>query len=181
MSQMGTENPQAVLATVIVSYAASSILTGLIFLALGLFKLGNMVSFFPRNILTGCVGGVGFFLVVTGVEVSARLDDNLEYNLDTLEKLFQPDTLILWLLPLILSILIVIIRQYYHSPLILPAYFIVIVAVFYIVVKGIVRIDLESLRESGWIFAKPDSDVPFWHFYTYFGTHRAEVLPCCQC
>lgn len=169
MGHMGTANPQAVLATVIVSYALSSILTGLIFLALGFFKLGSLVSFFPRSILTGCVGGVGFFLVLTGVEVSARLEGNLEFTLATLQKLFELDTVFLWLLPLVLAIFIVAVRHYYHSPLILPAFFIVIVSVFYIIVKAIMRKDLDALRDSGWIFEKPESGVPFYRFYTYFG------------
>jgi sulfate permease, SulP family len=169
IGHMGTSRPKAVLATVIVSYATSSILTGLIFLALGIFKLGSLVSFFPRNILTGCVGGVGFFLFVTGIEVSARLDGNLEYNLVTLQKLFEADTVLLWIVPLVLSILIVTIRHYFHSPLILPAFFIVIVGIFYFVVSGILRLDLDVLRNAGWIFPKPETGVPFYRFYTYFG------------
>ncbi len=61
MDRMKDEPPEAIIATTIVAYCMSSILTGLIFLALGGFKLGNLVSFFPRHILIGCIGGVGFF------------------------------------------------------------------------------------------------------------------------
>lgn len=172
---MGTDNPDAVLATVIVSYAASSVLTGLIFLGLGLFKLGNLVSFFPRSILTGCIGGVGFFLVVTGIEVSARLDGNLEYNLVTLKELFQRDTVFLWLLPLTLAIFIVLIRHFFKSPLILPIYFIAIGSLFYLIVKGFLHLDLDLLRHKGWIFEQPESGIPFYHFYSYFSMSR---VPC---
>mgnify|MGYP001463812982 CR=1 FL=1 len=68
MSRMGTGNPDALRATVITSYAMSSILTGLVFLGLGAAKLGTLVNFFPHSILTGCIGGVGIFLFVTGIE-----------------------------------------------------------------------------------------------------------------
>ncbi|KAF2761764.1 hypothetical protein EJ05DRAFT_184459 [Pseudovirgaria hyperparasitica] len=168
MAHMGEDDPAAVMATVIVSYAMSSILTGLIFLALGTFKLGNLVSFFPRNILTGCIGGVGFFLFVTGIEVSARIDGNLEYNYATLLKLFQADTIALWVTPLVLSIAILLLRTKAKSPLIMPAYYTSVAVIFYIVVKGIMRRDLEDVRASGWIFPKPEAGVPFYRFYSYF-------------
>lgn len=168
MHRMVGKSPQAIIATVIVSYCLSSIVTGVIFLALGLFKLGNLVSFFPRSILTGCIGGVGFFLVVTGVEVSARIDGNLEYNYATLQKLFDRDTVMLWMLPLILSILILLLRRFVKSPFVLPGFFISVTAIFYIVAKGILKHDLEDVRNAGWIFPRPDSGVPFYHFYSYF-------------
>jgi len=66
MNKMGTSNPDALRATVITSYAMSSIITGLVFFGLGAARLGTLVSFFPHSILTGCIGGVGIFLFVTG-------------------------------------------------------------------------------------------------------------------
>ncbi|KAF1834243.1 sulfate transporter family protein-like protein [Decorospora gaudefroyi] len=168
MHQMEGKPPEAVIATTIVSYCLSSILTGLIFLALGAFKLGNLVSFFPRHILIGCIGGVGFFLVVTGIEVSARLEGNLNYDLETLHKLFSSDTWYLWTLPLALAITIMILRRLSKSPFVLPAFFIVVFATFYIIVKGILHKDLEPVRNSGWIFELPEAGVKFYRFYSYF-------------
>jgi SulP family sulfate permease len=168
MARMKGASPQAIMATVIVAYSLSSIVTGLIFLALGLFKLGNLVSFFPRNILIGCIGGVGFFLVVTGVEVSARLGTNLNYDLATLKKLFQADTVGLWTVPLALAILVLVLRRRLKSPFVLPAFFIVVTAIFYIIVAA-AKINLDNARNGGWVFPKPPSGVPFYHFYSYFG------------
>ena len=42
MERMEGESPEAIMATTITSYCLSSILTGLIFLALGGFKLGTL-------------------------------------------------------------------------------------------------------------------------------------------
>ncbi|KNG48723.1 short chain dehydrogenase reductase [Stemphylium lycopersici] len=168
MNQMEGKPPEAVIATTIVSYCLSSILTGLIFLALGAFKLGNLVSFFPRHILIGCIGGVGFFLVVTGIEVSARLEGSLNYDLDTLHKLFSSGTWYLWMLPLALAITIMVLRRLSKSPFVLPAFFISVFAVFYLVVKGILHKDLEPVRNAGWIFEMPEAGVKFYRFYTYF-------------
>jgi SulP family sulfate permease len=170
MAKMEGSSDEAIMATVIVSYCLSSIVTGLIFLALGGFRLGNLVSFFPRHILIGCIGGVGFFLVVTGIEVSARLEGNLNYDLKTLHKLFAPDTVYLWILPLVLAVIVIILRRLNKSPFVLPGFFIAVFAIFYIIVKGILKMDLEPLRNAGWIFEQPEAGVPFYRFYSYFST-----------
>lgn len=183
MAKMKGESDEAIIATVIVAYCLSSVVTGLIFLALGGFKLGNLVSFFPRHILIGCIGGVGFFLFVTGIEVSARLEGNLNYNLETLHKLFARDTVYLWILPLVLAVIIIVLRRLLKSPFVLPAFFIVAFATFYIIVKGILKLDLEPVRSSGWIFEKPEAGVPFYRFYSYFkfakvdGAALASTIP----
>jgi SulP family sulfate permease len=168
LARMEGQSQEAIIATTIVSYCLSSVVTGLIFLALGGFKLGALVSFFPRHILIGCIGGVGFFLAVTGIEVSARLGGNLNYDLDTLYKLFSKDTVALWTLPLALAILVIVLRRVYKSPFVLPVFFVVVFGTFYLIVKGILRLDLETVRNSGWIFEKPEAGVPFYRFYSYF-------------
>ncbi|OAL42960.1 sulfate transporter family protein-like protein [Pyrenochaeta sp. DS3sAY3a] len=172
MNQMEGQPPEAIIATTIVSYCLSSILTGLIFLALGGFRLGNLVSFFPRHILIGCIGGVGFFLVVTGIEVSARIEGNLNYDLATLHKLFSADTWYLWTLPLSLALLIMVLRRVVKnpsiSPYVLPAFFIAVFGTFYIIVKAILHKDLHDVRNAGWIFEQPEAGVKFYRFYSYF-------------
>jgi len=168
LKQMKGQPPEAVIATTIVSYCLSSILTGLIFLALGCFRLGNLVSFFPRHILIGCIGGVGFFLLLTGIEVSARIEGNLNYDLDTLQTLFSAETWYLWTLPLMLAITIMLLRRTVNSPFVLPVFFISVFAIFYILVKAIFRMDLEVVRNAGWIFERPEAGVEFYRFYSYF-------------
>ncbi len=121
MGRMGTSNPDALRATVITTYAMSSIITGLVFFGLGAARLGTLVNFFPHSILTGCIGGVGIFLFITGIEVSARLDGNLEMSMAVLRKLFSADTVVLWLPPLILAILLLTIKHFYDRPWLVPA------------------------------------------------------------
>ncbi|KAH7385855.1 sulfate transporter family protein-like protein [Pyrenochaeta sp. MPI-SDFR-AT-0127] len=187
MDRMEDAPPESVIATTIVAYCLSSILTGIIFLALGGFKLGNLVSFFPRHILIGCIGGVGFFLVVTGFEVSARLEGSLNYDLPTLHKLFSSDTWYLWMLPLTLAIVLMVLPRLVKNPTakpyILPGFFIAVFAIFYVVVKGIMHKDLEVMRKAGWIFEQPEVGVKFYRFYSYFkfgsvdGAALASTIP----
>ena len=171
MSRTGTAHPKVLLATVITSYAISSILTGVVFFILGAFKLGSLVSFFPRHILIGCIGGVGFFLFVTGIEVSARLKGNLNYDLDTAKHLFRGDTILLWIIPLAEAIVLLLLKRFTMSPYAVPAFFIAIAATFYIVVTAVSSLTVPDLRRHGWIFARVEAGVPFYHFYEYYGKH----------
>lgn len=168
MAKTGTSRPDVVLATTITAYALSSVLTGVVFFLLGALKLGSLVSFFPRHILIGCIGGVGFFLFVTGIEVSARLDGVVEYNLETLRKLFEFDTVFLWLIPLVLAIALLAIKRFRDHPILVPAFFISIAVVFYIVIAATPSLTLDNMRDRGWIFPSVKSGVPFYHFYSYY-------------
>lgn len=170
LARVGEDNPAAVLATTVVSYSLSSILTGVVFYTMGRLHIGALIGFFPRHILIGCIGGVGWFLVATGLEVSARLDGNLEYDLATLHKLVQPDTVMLWLIPLVLALVLFIIKSWVKHPLTDATFFLSIIAVFYFFVAAIDTINLTVLRDNGWVFEAPKAGVPFYHFYTLYGT-----------
>ncbi|KAG6160180.1 hypothetical protein E4U11_004062 [Claviceps purpurea] len=167
-ARVGEDNPEAVIATTIVSYALSSIMTGLVFYLMGRFKFGYMVGFIPRHILIGCIGGVGWFLVATGFEVSARLDGNLQYNLDTLNKLIQSDTLLLWIFPLVLAVILFYGQSTVRSKYFLPLYILAIPLVFYMFVLPIDALDIDDLRGKGWIFQGPPPGEPWWYFYTLY-------------
>ena len=170
----GEEKRAAVLATTIAAYAISSIVTGAIFYIMGLCKIGSLIGFFPRHILIGCIGGVGWFLVATGLEVSARLDGNLEYNIETLQKLFQSDTVVLWMIPLILAIMLQTTKQWVKHPLTDATFFFSILAVFYYYVAAIEELNLPELRNKGWIFAAPDAGKPFYSFYELYNWRQTD-------
>ncbi|KAL8698670.1 MAG: hypothetical protein Q9201_006443 [Fulgogasparrea decipioides] len=168
LAKVGDADPKAVLATTILSYSISSVVTGAVFFIMGKCKLGRLIGFFPRHILIGCIGGVGWFLVATGLEVSARLNGNLEYNLFTLRKLFQADTVALWIIPLALAICLFFIKRWVKHPLTDATYFLSIIVVFYFFVGAIDKLELPDLRSRGWVFEAPDAGVPFYHFYTLY-------------
>ncbi len=135
---------------------------------MGICRLGSLIGFFPRHILIGCIGGVGWFLVATGVEVSARLSGSLEYNLHTLQKLFQLDTLFLWTAPLILAITLIVIKRWIRSNFLVGGYFISVACIFYFF-KFALRLDVVKLRQTGWVFDAPEGGNPWYHFYELYG------------
>ncbi|KAL7815323.1 sulfate permease [Trichoderma aethiopicum] len=165
---VGEENPDAVIATTIVAYAMSSMLTGLVFYLMGRFKFGFMVGFIPRHILIGCIGGVGWFLIATGFEVSARLEGSLEYDLDTLQKLMDTKTIPLWLCPLALAIILFYGQMKGASKYFLPLFILAIPLVFYLFVFSLDVLEPSTLRDHGWIFVGPPPDEPWWYFYTLY-------------
>lgn len=166
--RVGEDNPKSVLATTILAFSVSSILTGLVFFLMGTCGLGSLIGFFPRHILIGCIGGVGFFLMQTGVEVSARLSGSLEFNLPGLEQLIQLDTLPLWTVPLLLAIGLLILQRFIRSNFLVGGYFIGVAVAFYIV-KFSARVPMDVLRQQGWVFDAPSSSNPWYHFYTLYG------------
>lgn len=168
LTHIGDDNPKAVLATTVLSYALSSMLTGFVFFLMGHCGLGSLIGFFPRHILIGCIGGVGWFLVVTGIEVSGRLSGGLEYNLDVLQQLFQTQTLLLWTIPLILAVVLLVLTRFIKSNFLVGGYFILVTVIFYIV-KFVFGISMQTLRDHAWVFAVPSSNAPWYHFYTLYG------------
>ena len=174
MAEVGQDNPKAIIATTILSYAISSVLTGAVFFLLGYLRLGTLIGFFPRHILVGCIGGVGWFLVATGIEVCARLEGSLRYDLETLAAIFRPDTFMLWTIPLGLAVLLIILQKFIKSSLFMPLYFLSIPFLFHIIVAAVPELGLAALREKGWVFNTPSSGAPFWHFYTLYDFKAVE-------
>lgn len=158
----------AILGTTIVTYAVSSIVTGLVFFALGKCRLGLLVGFFPRHILVGCIGGVGYFLLVTGVEVSLRIQGGIAYNLTTLQQLFSDYVTVLqWTTPIAATIVLVLLQRKISNLLLVPVYFIFIFAIFHVIVAVVPLFDLVKARNSGWIFKAVENNEPWYSHYGY--------------
>ncbi|KAJ3222593.1 hypothetical protein HK099_002105 [Clydaea vesicula] len=153
---------EAKMSNIMLVYAVSTLLTGIIFLIIGFFKLGNIISFFPRHILIGCIGGIGVFLFVTGIKVTSRVTAGLG-NYDDLLKLFEPKILMLWSSSLILAISLKCIQKKIKHPLFVPCFY--------------SSVNIETLRLSGWLFSLPknNGEVPFYTYWTYFDFSLIDV------
>ncbi|ONH66904.1 putative sulfate transporter YvdB [Cyberlindnera fabianii] len=167
-ASIGDDHPDEIIATTITTYAISSIVTGLVFLILGKYKLGRFVGFFPRHILIGCIGGVGYFLVVTGLEVSSKLS-GFEYNLHYLSQLFAGSTFLKWIIPVILTVILIILQQVNENSLVIPSYFIGVFIITHIIIIVVPTWDLRSSRDAGYMFdAGGSSNAPWYEFYSLY-------------
>ncbi len=138
--------PEAIFATVVAAIALTSLLTGAFFLALGRFKLGNLMRFLPYPVVGGFLAGTGWLLVqgAFGVMAGASL------GWSQLPYLFQSNVLTLWLPGSIFAIvLLVLLRRYSHF-LIMPATLLVAIGLFY----GLLALTHTSVAEAsaqGWL------------------------------
>lgn len=168
MSELG-DDKDAIIATTIVTYAVSSMVTGATFYLLGKLKLGSLVGFFPRHILVGCIGGVGYFLVVTGIEVSSKLDGGVVYNPDTFNYLFGDYVVLLrWTIPLVLTVILILIQHRFHNSIIVPLFFISVFVLFHLVVMVVPSLNLDLVRDFGFVFSVIEDNEPWYGFYLLY-------------
>ncbi|KIJ19677.1 hypothetical protein PAXINDRAFT_166757 [Paxillus involutus ATCC 200175] len=176
------ELSKEVIATTLVAFALSSLITGLTFFLLGYLRMGVLIGFFPRHILVGCIGGVGIFLILTGLTVSTRLpSDALDPPTFEIIRYFalDPHALAQWIPPLALAVLLRVITARCKHQLLFPIYFLIIPIVFYIIV-GAAQLDLDVLRKGGWLFeaAQNTGGVDKWYaFYTYYDWNAIRWTP----
>ncbi|KAJ2848070.1 hypothetical protein IWW36_003515 [Coemansia brasiliensis] len=165
IASVGSHQPDRIIATTMASYAISTIITGLVFFLLGSLKIGVLVDFFPRHILVGCIGGVGYFLLETGMEITSQLKLSLSWS--ALREFFEPNAFGLWASSLGLAILLRVMCARFTHPMFVPVFFMAVPAGFY-AITALLGISMETLRATGWVFELPDADVPFYYFYTLF-------------
>ena len=161
-----------IITTTIFCYVISSMLTGTVFYVLGKLQLGKIVGFFPRHILIGCIGGVGYFLIITGIEVTTRVA-KFEYSWPFFLGLFTNyDTLAKWLLPVILTVILIGTQRYFKNSLVLPSFYILTLVLFHFIVAIIPTLSLDTLRAAGWIFPIANSDSKWYDHYKLFNVHK---------
>jgi SulP family sulfate permease len=77
-------------------------------------------------------------------------------------------TFALWGSALGLALLLRFIHAKLRHPLVVPFYFMIVPLIFYFVVY-IFGFEWKNLRDDGWVFPLPGGNVPWWHYYTYYG------------
>lgn len=169
-----------IVTTTLVCFVLSSLLTGLVFYSLGALKLGKIVGFFPRHILIGCIGSVGYFLIITGIEVSLKIPKfsyNYKFWIDLLPTDYNWGKL---LLPILLTITLIFSqKKFNNNSLVLPTFYVGSLIFFHFIVALMPNLSLPLLRKHGWIFSTTNDDMTasanaldigdsWYSFYTLF-------------
>ncbi|KNE63037.1 hypothetical protein AMAG_08204 [Allomyces macrogynus ATCC 38327] len=177
-----------VMPTIMAAFMLSTVMTAIAFFALGAFRLGNMIGYFPRHILVGSIGGVGYFLLQTGIEVTARV--HVEWNAEGAAEVFALLAMAQWgsalLLALVLRLALLLrVDRLILGPspsrrsLFVPCFFMMIPFAFWLVLY-LFGIDVETAREHGWLFNMAASgDQPFYAYFRHvrWGAVRWDWLP----
>ncbi len=146
-SQMPASAPaESTFFTVVAALVVTSLLTGIFFVALGVFKLGGLIRYVPYPVVGGFLAGTGWLLVQGGVGVMA----DVSLNLAQLSALVQPATLVRWAPGLLFAIvLLAILRRYSHF-LIVPTMLLASIGLFYAVL-AVIHLPVAEAEAQGWL------------------------------
>lgn len=129
-------------ATVTAMIITTTLLTGVILIVLGIFKLGGLTRFLPYPVIGGFLAGSGWLLVQGGAGIMAGIQPGFE--------LFQSIALKLWIPGFILGALIYFASQKIKKPYIIPALMLIATILFYLVAWSM-DLSVATLRSEGWL------------------------------
>jgi SulP family sulfate permease len=144
--------PPDVFLTVIAATLVVTVLCGVVFFALGRFKLGNLVRFVPYPVVGGFLAGTGWLLLKGGIYVASGV---LPY-LRTIETLMHSFVLQLWLPAFAFGVILLVAVRLIKRPLVIPAVLGIGLLLFAIgmLVTGS---SIESAREGRWLLGPLES------------------------
>lgn len=119
-------------------------------------------------------------LCLERLQVTARFDESNapNLNLDTIISFLSMPLLPLWSIPLALAIILRELSKRIHHPLMMPAFFALVTAIFYLVAFFGFRRSLAQLQSAGWIFEMSANDAkePFYKFWAEFSFRNTDYL-----
>lgn len=143
--------------TVFVTFALSTVVVGVAFYLLGALKIGNAVYFFPKHVIIGCIGGIGIFIIQTGVEVSCNRA--WEWTGSSISAFAQYETALHWLASLAFVAGLRTLLYLLNAPLLPPFYFVAIPPAFYTIL-WLLDVSQQEARENDWFFPKAENVDP---------------------
>ncbi len=159
---------ELVFTTVMVVVVVSTLLSGLVFLVLGQFKLGNLVRFIPLPVVGGVVVTMGWLIVVGAFGV--MIDQDIDMN--TLPSLLQPGNVVRWLPGAVFGVALVIATRTSSHYLVLPVMFAIAIGVFYLS-TGVFGLPVAELEAGGWLVG-PFPDQSLWATMDASMLHRVD-------
>ncbi len=146
-----TGDDQAAIAAIVAATGLTTVLTGLVVLLLGWFRLGGLVRFVPFPVIGGFLAGTGWLIVDGGVSVIT----GLHLTWDNLRGM--TDSVTLWKCAAAAAFigLLAIVGSLFQSRLVLPV-FVLVALILYNVVTIVGGIPLATLAETGWVLPLPE-------------------------
>lgn len=129
-------------ATVTLVIVCTTLLTGVLLLALGYFKLGGVVRFLPYPVIGGFLAGSGWLLLQGGIGVMTDIPIGLGW--------FQLNIFMLWIPGVILGVISRIASQKIKKPYTIPLLMLIASLLFYAYV-WMTDLSLSDLRAAGWL------------------------------
>ncbi|KAF3490577.1 sulfate transporter [Arthroderma uncinatum] len=173
---LGEESPK-LLPTVLAAYSLTSILVGVCFLGLGLFRLGWLVGYLPHTVLTGVIGAIGISLFELSLQLTLPPTAS-----EMISKEHMP-LLIASVLPaafLVISLRLKSLAKltggFTEHAMYVPAFVFTVAGIFWVVVAAQGKANaegMEDLASQGWLFSLTASSSPAtgsasWNYWRLF-------------
>ena len=147
--------------TVVAATLVVTILCGVVFVALGTFRLGNLVRFVPYPVVGGFLAGTGWLLLKGGLYVAS----GLEVHLRTIGLMLRGEALKHWLPALAFGVILLLAVRLVKKPLVIPIVLAVGIALFAIgmLVTGS---SIDTARDGSWLLG-PFESARLWQPWTF--------------
>jgi SulP family sulfate permease len=146
---------ESIFVTVLGAVILTTVLTGLLYLLLGIFRLGNLIRYIPHPVIGGFLAGVGWLLLRGGVEVMAGFTIEPAH----VPLVFETAALSRWLPGAVFGGVLVILLRRFNRVYVMPALIFFSIGVFYLVLL-LTGTDIEGAGAGGWLLGPfPESGV----------------------
>jgi SulP family sulfate permease len=146
--------------TVVAATMVVTLLTGITFLVIGTFRLGNLVRFVPYPVVGGFLAGTGWLLTKGGVGVAASIQPYLR----TLDDLQRHAELTRWVPAFVFGIVLLVVTRVVKRPLVIPAV-IGIGLVLFAIGMLVTGSSLDDARQGLWLLG-PFPSGRLWQPWT---------------
>jgi sulfate permease, SulP family len=146
--------------TVVAVTMIVTVLTGVTFLVLGTFRLGNLVRFVPYPVVGGFLAGTGWLLLKGGIGVAAGIVPYMR----TIGDLLSAYELVRWVPALVFGVVLLVLTRVVKRPLVIPAVLGIGLALFAIgmLVTGS---SIDAARDGQWLLG-PFESTRLWQPWT---------------
>jgi SulP family sulfate permease len=127
VGSMSISNSANILPTVLVTIALTTLLSGLLLLGTGIFKLGELVRYIPYPVVGGFIAGTGWLLVQGSIGAMA----DYPLTIANIPNLLQPDQVILWLPGVVAALVLFFGMRLIKSSLAMPLLLALLILLFY--------------------------------------------------
>ncbi len=124
----------------------STLLTGIAFVLLGYFKLGNLVRFIPYPVMGGFLAGTGWILFKAGLEVST----GVAFNLSQVLTFFSQVNVLQLVCGVVFAAWFLILSRYFSSNMLMASSVVISILIFFII-TGLLNISTAQLEQQGWL------------------------------
>ncbi|HEX6332384.1 MAG TPA: SulP family inorganic anion transporter [Actinomycetota bacterium] len=168
---LGTHgSPDRAFLTVVAATLVVTMLCGVVLLALGTLRRGNLVRFVPYPVVGGFLAGTGWLLFKGGISVASGVEPALE----TIGDLTGRDELLRWAPALAFGVVMVLAVRAIRTPMVIPGA-VAIGLVAFLIGMVLTGSSLEEARAGGWLLGSFES-TGLWEPWTVRALWDADWL-----